>query len=193
MSVDKRSVFTDATATLGQIIDETAARDAVHIAVEPVYAGATIFPGQSVAIKNNDIAVPVAPGEGVGIADPFLPAKAIYFGERFWLFVNPRTITSLRHVWAHPAFEGVAEPVVDKAASEAWLRNFVDQSDCPGYETVIAAALNDVEGYGDDRWVMIHGSDAHGKIPPEFWDHLEIVTGQTIPSDERAPHFSCSC
>jgi len=51
MSADKRSVSTDALATLGTIIDDTAGRDAIHLAVEPIIAGEKLYPGQDVGIS----------------------------------------------------------------------------------------------------------------------------------------------
>jgi hypothetical protein len=44
MTADNRPVATDALATLGTIIDKTAARDAIHLAVEPVVAAHTLRP-----------------------------------------------------------------------------------------------------------------------------------------------------
>lgn len=94
-----------------------------------------------------------------------------------------------------------------KQASEDWLRNFCASADCPDYDTVIAAASGDhktwddgdgdygsssIQNYGDDEWYLhFNGRDAHGIIPDEFWDHLEVVTGRKAP--QRAKYFSCSC
>lgn len=142
-------------------------------------------------------------GQGVGIVDPFL-TKPVNEGERFWLVVYPRQITSLRHVWTHPAFpeaEITEAPAPDKDASERWLRDFINGADCPDYDTVIAAACGDAvsgdDGYceaeKDSEYLHFTGWDAHGSIPPEFWDHLEVVTGQKFGKHERPEYFSCSC
>lgn len=178
---DKRSVSTDALATIGNIIDEREKRDAIHLAVEPVTAAVKLYPGQ-------DVGPDGTPSNPVGIVDPFLKAP-VQPGQRFWLVIYPREIHSLRHVWTHPAFTDEPEFVPpSKAASEQWLRAFIETADCPGYEEVIAAAVGD-ENEGD--YLFFQGRDAHGEIPPEFWDHVEIVTGRKITS--RPDHFSCSC
>lgn len=208
MSGDKRSVITDALETLGTLIDERAARDAIHVAVEPVIAGTKLAPGQNVKLVDGVAHYARDVNDGVGIVDPFLH-DLVDPGQRFWLLMYPRTITSLRHVWSHPDFDDVADPAPDKNASEAWLRDFCDRSDCPAYETVIAAAIGGyvevvdeiygseayrIDDYGDGEiFLYFAGRDAHSPIPPEFWDHVETVTGQTVPSGKRATHFTCSC
>lgn len=181
---DKRRVSTDALETIGNIIDEREKRDAIHLAVEPVLAAEKLFPGQDVGPDGTT-------KNPVGIVDPFLKSP-VFPGQRFWLVVYPRQIHSLRHVWTHPAFidepevQGVAPALHKKAASEAWLREFISRADCPDYETVIAAAA-----HNDEEYLQFNGSDAHGDIPPEFWDHVEVVTGRKVP--KRATYFSCSC
>lgn len=189
---DKRKVSTDALETIGNIIDEREKRDAIHLAVEPVVAQQLLRPGDHVTAEGRLVNPDDA--AAVGIVDPFLRTN-VTKGQRFWLVVYPRQIHSLRHVWTHPAFAdepevaGMAPKVhVDKrATSEAWLRNFVQHADCPDYETVIAAAVNNDDG----EYLHFDGRDAHGEIPPEFWDHVETVTGRKPPY--RATYFSCSC
>lgn len=200
---DKRSVTTDALEVLGTLpIDSSVGRDAIHLAVEPVVALETLAPGQDVGLTQGGAA---SWANHVGIVDPFLKRK-VRKGERFLLVVYPRQITSLRHVWTHPAFADVDTPKTDtdasKAASEAWLRNFCDNNDCPGYESMMeiisnpdGVQLSDEEYYGksyiDGDYIHISGADAHGTIPDEFWDHAEIVLGQRVK--HRASYFSCSC
>lgn len=217
MAADKRKVSTDALETLGMIIGPDEKRDAIHLAVEPVVAGEDLRPGEPVLLTDG-IAFstrryrPDRPvNEPVGIVDPFIEGR-VGKGDRFWLVVYPRQITSLRHVWTHPAFPEADVPGPAAAPtpkeqrrreSELWLRRFISTHDCPSYETLINAAtgrheLNRVPGKYHESWNkegVLHftGYDAHGEIPPEFWDHVSIVAGRTIPQSERAQEFSCSC
>lgn len=189
----------DALDTLGTILTEDEGRDAVHVAVVSVEAGTKLAVGTHATIRDGK-AYSAAPGEGVGIVDAFLP-DAVPKGARFWLMLYPRTITGLRHLWSHPAFPAeVAQPAPDKATSEAWLRDFINRSDCPGYDTVMAAAQGLFSGGGDyyesggsldGHYMHFNGRDAHGEIPPEFWDHAEIVLGKKLPT--RPAYFSCGC
>jgi len=103
-NADKRSPHTDALETLGMIHFKPEARDAIHLAVEPVEAGENLGVGFDVGIGADGKAYRAVPGiKPLGIVDPFLP-QPVGKGERFWLVVYPRMITSLRHVWEHPAF-----------------------------------------------------------------------------------------
>ena len=96
----------DAMATLGTLIGEHERRDAVHVAVLPAVAGIHLAPGEPVGIVEGVARPCLAP---IGIVDPFLDLH-VQQGERFWLFLYPRSVTSLRHVWTHPAVpdEGAA-------------------------------------------------------------------------------------
>lgn len=92
---------------VGQIVtDPSAARDAIHVAVIPMKAGCFLKPGEHVEIRRNSYGeiLPVAPGKGVGVVDPYL-TEDVRPGQMFWLFLYPNTVTSLRHVWSHPAFK----------------------------------------------------------------------------------------
>lgn len=201
-----RKVSTDALETLGTIIDTTQKRDAIHLAVDPVTAGERLRPSDRITVRNG---IAWADDENpLGIVDPFLSAP-VKPGQVFWFVMMPRMVTSLRHVWAHPAFAdevSIASPpqANEKAESEAWLRNFIDRSECPDYEVVMTGIFNegnmndDGDGYpygvrNEGDYLLVLGSDAHGDIPSEFWDHVEKVTGRKVPSDMRPDHFSCSC
>jgi hypothetical protein len=67
-----------------------AKRDAIHVAV---------YPAVNVGKE------PLQPGEWMkdGVVDPFLAAPVMP-GERYWLFLYPGSISSLRHVWSHKNF-----------------------------------------------------------------------------------------
>jgi hypothetical protein len=95
------------TPNLGNLPDDDARRDAVHIAVAPVVAGSRLQPGRRVGLASDGRAYSVQV-EQIGVVDPFL-TEPVEAGQRFWLFLYPNTVTSLRHVWTHPAFT-VKEP-----------------------------------------------------------------------------------
>lgn len=117
MSQDKRTVSTDALESLGMIHTRQEYRDAIHLAVEPVEAGERLSPSDHIYLKDGkayskhgkNIVI-----ETLGIVDPFL-STAVKEGEKFWLVVYPRKITSLRHVWTHNSFP---EPVEVKEVSK---------------------------------------------------------------------------
>ena len=189
--MSKRTVATDALETLGTIIDSTQKRDAIHLAVEPVEAGERLVPGEHVYVTNGVAWAAGANDESLGIVDPFL-SGTVKKGQRFWFVMNPRTVTSLRHVWAHPAFPD--EPVAgrsvtaqtgpSKEESEAWLRKFADTADVPGYEDMM-------EVVSEDNGYPTFGSSAGGEIPDEFWPHAENVLDRKLR--HRPKYFSCSC
>lgn len=193
---DKRTVTTDALETLGTIIGENEKRDAIHLAVEPATAGEALNASDHVRIENG-VAKKTLPANGLGIVDPFLSRK-VKKGEKFWLVVYPRQITSLRHVWEHPSFpEG--EIGFNKVSSELWLRHFCETNDVPSYATVMAAIEDKPfpQGYGsvnkdDGSWTFME-IDSHCDVPDEFWKHVEIVLGRNLASSEKTNYFGCSC
>lgn len=196
----------DAVATMGAILpDDAGGRDAVHVAVFSAYSPRTVYPGQSIGRTGatNGVDTEVAtehpePTEMIAIVDPFL-GGAVHPGQRFWAYLLPRTITGLSHKWEHPAFGAEAEKVyaapASKLASEQWLRSFCESADCPGYEEVMGAAAQIADGRvvgWDGEYMHFNELDAHGEIPPEFWDHVEVVLGRPIKG-QRATYFSCAC
>ena len=114
---------------LGKILEkeQKGLKDAVHVAVVCVMACGKLYPGQDIEFVDGSTDVvkgvdhPVA---AIGIVDPFL-RRPVFPEERFWMFLNPGTVTQLRHDWEHPAWKkgGVAINVVDTATGadvEEW-------------------------------------------------------------------------
>ncbi len=180
----------DAVATMGKILpDDARGRDAVHVAVFSAVAGVVLAPSQKVKIESHagdDTVVGPAEGDIIGIVDPFI-SDYVMPGARFWVYLLPRTITGLTHQWTHTAFNEVRD---ESAASEQWLRSFCDVADCPGYDKVMGAVEYAADG-GEYGFVL--GEDATGEIPPEFWDHAEVVLGKVIPAGVRSEWFRCAC
>lgn len=92
------------TPNIGELCKEDARRDAIHFAVAPVVSRERVRPGQRVGLVDGEATVCVNPDKYIGIIDPFLEREFVEAGERCWLLLYPNTVTSLRHVWTHPAF-----------------------------------------------------------------------------------------
>ncbi len=204
MSAEKRSVHTDALATLGTIIDESGARDAIHLAVEPVIDDCKLYPGQDVGINERGSYSYINIKKTVGIVDPFLK-EPVHAGERFWLIVYPRQITSLRHVWAHPDFDKEPEETKvlelkndvesDFHAAQKWIQDFA--AGIPlDYNTLMEGADDWVGSQKKGSWgeYLSFGSLLDGEsVPDEFWDHYEKVRNVKVEECHRGSFFSCSC
>lgn len=192
MTENKHTVLTDALATLGTIIDESAGRDAIHLAVEPVVAGAVLLPGQDIGLENGK-AVPRRPY--LGVVDPFL-INEVQPGQRFWLVVYPRQITSLRHVWSHPAF-GDSEPAkaTDEDHHVKWMTDWavkhmsIDYYGEEGGSYSPQRALGNAVEAGHSHSIGPY-EDARDHIDSEWWGHWEAITGV---KGDRDNYFSCSC
>jgi len=195
MSGDKRSVATDALETLGSIIDEKQARDAIHLAVEPVIAAHNMDAGAHIGLLPDGRASEFAP-KHLGIVDPFL-TDGVVAGERFWLVVYPRQITSLRHVWAHPDFPEAPDVTLAPkySASEQWIRDFANRVSLH-YDVLMEGAADWVRSKQAGQWgeYLCFGGLLEGEsVPDEFWTHYDAVTGNTTPEDHRGSFFTCSC
>lgn len=86
---------------LGGFPSESARRDAIHIAVAPIVAGEPLAPGEHVGVEDRKATRWTE--TMIGVVDPFLK-ECVSEGQTFWLFLYPGTVTSIRHVWSHPAF-----------------------------------------------------------------------------------------
>lgn len=189
----------DAVATMGALLpDDAAGRDAVHVAVFSAHSARALHPGQCVAIvTHGEKDAEVSPlGELVGIVDPFL-GGVVMPGERFWVYLYPRTITALSHRWSHPAFEDVATTYAapsEKLASELWLAKFCAEYRDRDYGFDMMEVLREIfDGhYGGDEYLTIRGNEASGPIPYEVWHHASVVFGKPVPV-MHPTYFSCSC
>ena len=85
---------------IGKLINGDAAKDAIHIATIPLVALETLSPGQHIGINQNFKASSVA-NKHIAIVDPFLK-QPVLAGQKFWGFMYPGSIESLRHDWTHP-------------------------------------------------------------------------------------------
>lgn len=169
---------------LGLLIDGPATRDAIHVAIAPVYSDEKLMPGQHVSlVEGTNDKVCTSDKNKVGIVDPFL-RRSVEPGQRFWLCLYLRTVTSLKHSWSHPAFKD-EESKPDTKASEQWLRNYCSDHGLP-YERLMETIASGEMEY--------HVGDNEQDPPPdEFWDHYEAMTGcKKHPGRERF-YFSCAC
>lgn len=171
---------------VGKILGGDSGRDAIHIAVAPMRAASELEPGQHVGLLANDtVGVSDTP---IGIVDPFLKT-AVRSGQRFYLFLYPGTITSLRHEWIHPAFVG--QVFAPPNESYQWISDFAAELD-QTYNRLMEAARQwlDAQDYTYDNSETYKRVD--NKKWPIFWEHYEKVTGTKV-ADHTATFFTCSC
>lgn len=186
----------DAVATMGAVLpDDAGGRDAVHVAVISAIAGHDLMPGADVGFDSVE-----GPGEHmamvvsrpIGLVDPFIKGT-VKRGQRFWLYLYPRTITGLSHRWTHPAFPDDAGTVYgtpgQQLASKKWITEWADQYGVTFTDMVEAATLFLKTG----DYFCKGGTFEGEQIPPQFWDHYQVVTGTLVNSDDRNHFFTCSC
>ncbi len=185
---------------LGILLDETAVRDAIHVAVAPVIAAHRLNPGTHVGLLPDGRAS--ADANPIGIIDPFLdgPVKR---GQRCWLFLYQATVTGMKHHWQHPSFPEApiaapeALPQYAKSPSEVWMRKWAmthmsydyygegDGEKPRSEESAYAAAIE-----AGHRLHIGPYESARDYIDNEWWGHWETITGE---KGQRGEGFSCSC
>lgn len=172
-------------------------RDAIHIAVAPVVVVGPQFlwPGERIKLTSpgsDKVRAAKGKDDAVGIVDPFLPSEGLEPGQRFWMFLLPNTITSLRHDWTHPAFttSEVDPKTVQCSASEQWLRKFAELQADITYNELMTGARD----FLDSGEYLCDGGKWEGfYIPDIFWFHYESVTGVEVPEDKKTTFFTCAC
>ena len=171
-------------------------RDAVHIAVAPVFASEDLEPGDRIGFTGEAYQVgknaPI-----IGIVDPFIRITVLE-GEKFYMFLMPNTITSLRHDWTHPAFaeeDELAEAqktfhkIQGTPESEKWVKDYAEGIDTT-YQELMDAAKNYID-YGE---YFTEGGKFEGVwLPDEFWVHYEKITRKKVDEENKHSFFSCSC
>lgn len=148
--VDKRTVHTDALDILGRVIteDDKVGRDAIHLAVEPVIAGQTLHAGMQIGRRDDGTFGYTNITKTLGIVDPFIQ-NVVRPGEKFFLVIYPRQITTLRHVWEHTEFgPEVVNPAIPTSAPEIPLYHLILESSGPNKINAIKAIRAIKEGRG---------------------------------------------
>ena len=196
--------MSDPQTELGELItNPNTRRDAVHIAVAPVFASTPLVPGQCIKLERdtiNDWAIACDRQDAIGIVDPFLQNE-VNQGERFWMFLLPNTITGLNYVWTHPAFEKSKFAYFvpdDIEKSKEWLMTFVKERGLWGdynddyaemYRDAVTAAETFERGTGYDH-LTLFGVEAHSEpIPSKFLGPCRNGVGTKNKKSKTASFF----
>lgn len=185
--------MSDTQSSLGKLVIGDPERDAIHIAVVAVVADGVLSAGMRVGFKENG-KVGRIPQEVIGIVDPFL-TQSVYEDDKFWLFLLPNSITSLKHVWTHPAFPVAASsPDTAKSASERWMLAWAvehmseDYYGDDGKRSAEVAYADAIEAGRTHSIGPYEG--ARDYIDGEWWSHWEAITGER---GSRDTFFRCAC
>lgn len=180
---------------IGYFVDgDLPQRDAIHVAVLPVIAGERLVVGQSVEFVpgSTDTVRAADQYSRIGIVDPYLSSyrDEILEGHKFWMFLNPQSITSLRHDWTHPLIDRTAKS--DKEASRAWIEQFAKEL-CQTYERL----MDDARDFNDNEDYIYDNSERYKEVDYTkwklFWHHYGVVAGETIQRDGDQCPYTCSC
>ncbi len=176
-------------------------RDAVHVAIIPICAAHKLNIGSPVTINLDGLAESCSIDKAMGVVDPFRN-QAVTKGSWFWLCLYPKTITSLRHVWEHPAFPISTDPATqksvysgNKAESEEWVKSYV-KIHCPYWDQSPDSGYGAFLDHVSEREIFYYGRDCHGlsdvEDADELFHHLSIILGIRIDAS-YFESFSCSC
>lgn len=185
----------DKIPKLGNLITDEQGRDAVHIAVAPVIAGMEMYPGEHIGFVGNAYTVGTDADTLIGIIDPYLEAP-VNKGDKFYMFLYPNTITSLRHEWTHPEF--AAEDVLSELeptimalkgspAEEKWVTELAESIGTDYHELMAAADAYQQTGQYFNKGEVFEGLS----VPTEFWEKYEIIKRTTVT--DRHSFLTCSC
>lgn len=186
----------DTQKLVGSILEESAERDAIHVAVAPVIAGQKLWAGAKIGFSHDNVVMEEESLFGlkaIGIVDPFLQTS-IEEGQRFFMFLNPGTVTTMKHYWEHPSFPSESNKInLEKKSSEEWLRAFANKQHFD-YNDMLSEAQD------SDGCIVAFGQDLHSseELDPGdfdlFWQHISVVTERTFDQVHRqSVAWSCSC
>lgn len=199
----------DATASLGTIHAVQQHRDAIHLACEPLVAGQVLKAGEHIGINPDGKAVKANRNvKALGIVDPFL-TQLVNKGDKFYLILFPRMITSLRHVWEHPDFDTTVEKEIPPTEEQLHktlvlmhepkaMAKQVLMDTAEGLGVEFDELMSHAHAKSVDEWhYWVHEQDG-GKfdgesIPSNFWEAFETYTGKTVHPDNKHNFLSCSC
>ena len=176
---------------IGELITKREERDAIHVAVMPVLAREYLKAGEHIGVYyepeyDEYLASKSAPSK-IGIVDPYLTVS-VKEGDRFWLFIYPNTITSLKHNWTHPDLQNNSSGGGCLPAIE-WIENFAE-----GYGLEFSDMMQAADNYLKNNSYFNRGGLFEGEyVPAEFWDHYETIRNTKIKEDDRGSFFTCSC
>lgn len=155
-------------------------RDAIHIAIAPCTAAMNLSSGVPVGADGTQNAP-------VGIVDPFLTVP-VRPGDRFYIFLYPNTITSLKHLWTHPDFD---DP--DKGAGKKWLAKIELEQNAARCSMSFEELLEATKRWLDHTEEVPYPMNEEPELTEGFWDAYEVYTGEKVHDPSRQGFFSCSC
>ncbi len=183
---------------IGQILPADAnLRDCCHFAFVSVIAGSDLKAGDRVRYDSVTGKATRSITQSHGIIDPYL-TNIVKKGQKVLLFLNPGTVTGMRHFWIHPDFPEGAAPITPttlKSASEVWMRKWAITHMSHDYYGEPYTPLSDQTAYeraieaGKTNYVGPY-EDAGDHIDDTWWTHWEILTGG---KGDRESGFRCGC
>lgn len=176
---------------LGKLIKDIVQSDAIHIATCPITAADDLEPGQHIGLLTDDTASWRA-NEMIGVVDPFL-IGTVKKGQRFFMLMYPYTITGLRHVWTHPAFERMKDQTAALALLAEAIKARAVIEDIAQQGETSAEYLIKVCGRGEEPCFGTEMYDVNPAQKSKFWDAIEVLTGYKHPEERRDEYWRCSC
>lgn len=186
---------------LGKIIETEQGRDAIHVAIIPIVAYEDLWRGREVGLTNDGRATTQA-DRMIGIVDPFLK-QTVEAGQKFWLFLFPNTVTSLRHEWTHPAFPQFGAPDVPPPPAPVDENRLAAERAAAICGLSYGALMDAFEQYADtsEQWpeyTHMGQNERYKRVNrldwEKAWAHYEQENNVKV-SEERFGDipFSCSC